>query len=223
MVLQFVLARLGAVRSTTKARSRLPNSSSSTPIAAASTTALVATRQSSTSWGKTFSPPETIISSSRPSTNSRPSSSKRPTSPVDIRPSIDVLAAAAGVALEQQAVADEDPAGLALRQLAGPRRRGSARRCPRRLAGRVSAPRAGPPGWRSWRRRPRSSRRCCRGCRRSWSIQVDAPGRRAAPSPTAATTDATRGRTRERLLGQLQDPLQHHRDHDQRVALRSPG
>ena len=37
--------------------------------------------------GKTFSPPETIISSSRPSTKSRPSSSKRPTSPVAIRPS----------------------------------------------------------------------------------------------------------------------------------------
>jgi hypothetical protein len=38
--------------------------------------------------GKTFSAPETIISSSRPSTNSRPPSSKWPTSPVDISPSM---------------------------------------------------------------------------------------------------------------------------------------
>ena len=76
-----------------------------------------ATRQSSTSCGKTFSPPETIISSSRPSTCRRPSSSNRPTSPEDISPVDDLLGPAAGVALEEQPVADEDPAGLAPRQL----------------------------------------------------------------------------------------------------------
>ena len=47
--------------------------------------------RSSTSRGKTFSPPETIISSSRPSTNRRPPASKCPTSPVLMRPSITSL------------------------------------------------------------------------------------------------------------------------------------
>src|SRR5699024_4694748 len=48
------------------ARSRCPNSSSSTPTTATSTTPVSRIRQSSTSCGKTFSPPETIMSSSRP-------------------------------------------------------------------------------------------------------------------------------------------------------------
>ncbi len=60
--------------------------------------------RSSTSRGNTFSPPLTIISSSRPSTNSRPPASKWPTSPVLISPSHDLLAAAAGVALEHHLV-----------------------------------------------------------------------------------------------------------------------
>ena len=46
---------------------------------------------SSTSPGKRFSPPETIMSSSRPSIVKRPPPSRWPTSPVDIRPSIVVL------------------------------------------------------------------------------------------------------------------------------------
>jgi hypothetical protein len=36
----------------------------------------------------TFSPPDTIISSSRPSMNRRPAASKCPTSPVDMSPPI---------------------------------------------------------------------------------------------------------------------------------------
>src|SRR5204863_9110613 len=70
----------------TKALSAWPNFSSSTPTTATSLTASCLARRSSTSAGNTFSPPETIISSSRPSTNSRPSSSTSPTSPVDINP-----------------------------------------------------------------------------------------------------------------------------------------
>ena len=141
------------------------------------------TRQSSTSLGKTFSPPETIISSSRPSTYSRPSSSKRPTSPVDISPSTHLLVAAAGVALEEQPVADEDPAGLALRRPPCRPRRGSSRPSRTAACRPCRAPRAGRAGWRSRRRRPRSSRRCCRGCRRT-GPSTSVPGRRAAPSRT---------------------------------------
>ena len=62
--------------------------SSSTPITATSTTASRSASRSSTSRGKTFSPPETIISSSRPSMKSRPAASKWPTSPLESRPSI---------------------------------------------------------------------------------------------------------------------------------------
>ena len=47
--------------------------------------------RSSTSCGKTFSPPDRIMSSSRPSMNRRPASSKCPTSPVLIIPSITSL------------------------------------------------------------------------------------------------------------------------------------
>ena len=71
---------------TTKAFRRWPNCSSSTPMTATSSTASWSASRSSTSRGKTFSPPETIISSSRPSTNRRPPASKCPTSPEDIRP-----------------------------------------------------------------------------------------------------------------------------------------
>ncbi len=50
-----------------------PQSGSSTPPSAvASTTSGCPLMRSSTSAGKTFSPPETIISSSRPLTNSKP-------------------------------------------------------------------------------------------------------------------------------------------------------
>jgi hypothetical protein len=61
---------------------------SGTPITAASAISSCVISSSSTSCGKTFSPPETIMSSSRPSMNSRPASSKWPTSPDDITPSI---------------------------------------------------------------------------------------------------------------------------------------
>ncbi len=76
---------------TTNALSRLPKSSSATPITAASATASCSSSRFSTSAGKTFSPPDTIMSSSRPSMNSRPSSSKCPTSPEDNSPSISSL------------------------------------------------------------------------------------------------------------------------------------
>src|SRR5918999_885962 len=75
-------------RVTTTAFRRWPNSSSSTPNTAASATASWPASRSSTSPGKTFSPPETIMSSSRPSMNRRPPSSKWPTSPDESRPSI---------------------------------------------------------------------------------------------------------------------------------------
>ena len=52
---------------TTKAASAWPNSSSGTPITATSATAGWWLRSSSTSAGYTFSPPDTIMSSSRPS------------------------------------------------------------------------------------------------------------------------------------------------------------
>ena len=60
---------------------RWPNFSSSTPITAASATFWCFASRSSTSAGNTFSPPETIISSLRPSTNRRPWSSRCPVSP----------------------------------------------------------------------------------------------------------------------------------------------
>src|ERR687896_63394 len=67
---------------TTKAFRRSPNSSSSTPTTAASETPWCSSRVSWTSSGYTFSPPETIMLSERPSTKSLPSSSRWPRSPV---------------------------------------------------------------------------------------------------------------------------------------------
>ena len=73
VVLDLVLAEASRpVCSTTNAFSRWPNFSSSTPIAAASWIDSCDPSSSSTSAGNTFSPPETIISSSRPSMYSRP-------------------------------------------------------------------------------------------------------------------------------------------------------
>ena len=51
---------------------------------------------SSTSSGCTFSPPETIMSSSRPSSQRSPSSSSRPTSPVWYQPSRICCSSASG-------------------------------------------------------------------------------------------------------------------------------
>ena len=91
VLLDLVLGEVLALGVTTTAFSRWPNSSSSTPNTAASAILSWPASRSSTSCGKTFSPPETIMSSSRPSTNRRPSSSKWPTSPEDIRPSMTSL------------------------------------------------------------------------------------------------------------------------------------
>ena len=98
---------------TTKAARRWPHSSSGTPISAASSMPGCSASSSSTSRGKTFSAPETIISSSRPSTCSRPWWSKWPTSPRGHQAVDDLLGAAARVALEREAVVDEDAARLA--------------------------------------------------------------------------------------------------------------
>ena len=103
---------------TTNAFSRWPNSSSSTPITATSLTASWSASRSSTSRGKTFSPPETIISSSRPSMNRRPVVVEVADVAGGEQALVVVLAAAAGVALERHLVADEDAPGLALRDLA---------------------------------------------------------------------------------------------------------
>ncbi len=63
-------------RTVTNATSRCPNSSSGTPTTAASATPGSSVSASSTGRGNTFSPPETIMSSSRPATNNRPSASR---------------------------------------------------------------------------------------------------------------------------------------------------
>ena len=83
--------------------------SSGTPITATSRTWGRSASRFSTSAGKTFSPPDTIMSSSRPSTKTRPSASRWPRSPVASRPSCRLPGAAVGVALEEHLVADEEP------------------------------------------------------------------------------------------------------------------
>ena len=108
-------------------------------------------------------------------------------SPEDIRPSTISLVSPLGVALEEQAVADEDPAGLPLRQRAAVlvedlHDRAVAAACPPR-----SGRRAGPRAWRSRRRPPRSSRRCCRGCRRS-GPSTPAASVAGSAEPDEATT-----------------------------------
>ena len=146
--------------------------------------------RSSTSAGKTFSPPETIMSSSRPSMNRRPvvvevADVAGGQQPVDL-----VLVAAAGVALELDVVADEDPARLAARRRACRPRRRASRRCraagcptvPGRLAQVLAA-------WRSSPTPPRSSRRGCRGARRSGPSSGRRPCRgRAEPETGTART-----------------------------------
>ena len=72
--------------------------------------------------------------------------------------------------------------------------------------------------WRSRRRRPRSSRRCCRGCRRSGPSSSSARSPGSAEPGGGDDLDARQVVALERLLGQRQDPLQHHRDHHERVA-----
>ena len=113
VLLQVVLGRLLRRSSHDEAIRRWPNSSSSTPIAASLGDASWRASRSSTSFGKTFSPPETIISSSRPSTNRRPALVEAADVAGRHQPVDHVLVAAAGVALEQHLVADEDAAGLA--------------------------------------------------------------------------------------------------------------
>ena len=160
----------------------MPKSSSSTPIAAASTHGRRAGPGSPRPpWGRRSRRRRRSSRRRGPRRSSRPSSSKRPDVAGGHQAVDDLLVAAAGVALEEQRVADEDPARLALRQLGRP----SSSRilhdgAARRLAGRWPAPRAGPRGWRSRRRRPRWSRRCCRGCRRT------GPSTSSARSPGSA-------------------------------------
>ena len=56
-------------------------------------------------------------------------------------------------------------------------------------------------------------------CRRTGPSSF-APGRPAAPSPGDDDLDVSRGRTPSSVSsGQLDDPLEHHRDHHQRLAV----
>ena len=72
---------------TTTATTRWPSRSSGAPTTATSRTRGWRASTSSTSSGWMFSPPETIMSSSRPTSQRSPSSSSRPTSPVWYQPS----------------------------------------------------------------------------------------------------------------------------------------
>src|SRR5581483_5376409 len=72
---------------TTTATTRWPRRSSGAPTTATSTTLGCRATTSSTSSGCTFSPPEMIMSSTRPTSHRSPSSSTLPTSPVKYQPS----------------------------------------------------------------------------------------------------------------------------------------
>ena len=122
-------------RRTTNALRRWPNSGSGTPMTAASTTSGCCAITSSTSAGNTFSPPETIMSSSRPSTNKRPSRVEVAGVAGVHEPVDDRLRAAVGVAVEQQAAAHEDAAGA----------RPAATSRPSSSSSRTSMPRGGRP------------------------------------------------------------------------------
>ena len=74
----------------------LPSRSSGAPITATSRTPGWLASTSSTSTGWMFSPPETIMSSTRPSTQRSPSASRWPVSPVWYQPSRIALASASG-------------------------------------------------------------------------------------------------------------------------------
>ena len=158
------------------------------------------------------------MSSSRPSTNSRPSASKWPTSPVAISPSMAVLVAAAGVALEQHLASRRRCGPLAPVASSPPSSSRILTTVPR--GGRPAVPGAArrstgrPP---RWPRPPRSSRRGCRGRRRrrpspGWPAGPGAPSR--SPRSRAATTCLGAGDAR----GQLEHPLEHHRHDDEGVG-----
>src|SRR5204863_10078895 len=72
---------------TTTATTRWPRRSSGAPMTATSATPGWRASTSSTSSGWMFSPPDTIMSSTRPTTHRSPSSSMWPTSPVLYQPS----------------------------------------------------------------------------------------------------------------------------------------
>ena len=154
--------------------------------------------------------------------NSRPFSSKWPTSPRGHQPVDLLLAAAAGVALELRRVADEDPAGLALGQLA----------ClvvedlDHRRRGRPCRPMPGS-----------ASRSVGRGDRRvgdlGRAVQVvdHRPERlqRALGQLTPSAEPLTKmirrcDRSRSAISSspRSSDPLQHHRHHDHRGGLVAP-
>ena len=154
-------------RLTTKACRRWPNSSSATPITAASATAGWAASRSSTSRR------EHVLAARHDHVVVAPVD-EQPAVVVEVadvaarqQPADLLLAATARVALEPRRAADEDAADLAGRRPRCRRRRGCARRC-RAPAGRPSTGRrAGRPARRPWPATPRSSRRCCRGSARS--------------------------------------------------------
>ena len=173
--------------------------------------------RSSTSRGKTFSPPETIISSSRPSTNRRPS-----------------LVEVADVAGRHEAVDDR----LAAAARCSPRRparcgRGCgrarrARRPPDRRSSyrRTAVPRGAKPAV------PGAARRSCRGrdrrpgdLRRAVEVvehvaEVVHHARRERPGQRGAAggDDAQRAEVvaADGAVAELEDPLQHHRRDDER-------
>ena len=96
-------------RTTTNATSACPNRSSGTPTTATSWMSGCWPNSSSTSIGNTFSPPDTIMSSSRPSMNKQPVvevtevAGRQQAAPL-------LLAATGRVAVEPHRSADEDPA-----------------------------------------------------------------------------------------------------------------
>ncbi len=81
---------------TTIATTRCPRRSSGTPTTATSRTAGCRASTSSTSSGWMFSPPEMIMSSTRPSIQRSPSSSRWPVSPVWYQPSRIAFSSASG-------------------------------------------------------------------------------------------------------------------------------
>ena len=159
-------------------------------MTAASATVGWAARRSSTSAGNTFSPPDTIMSSSRPSMNSRPAAVEVAEVAARQQAADVLLAAAAGVAVEAGPVADEDPADLADAELAAVVVEDPHDAARRRPAGRRRGRLRGRPGRRSSPARPRSSRRCCRGSGRTGGAPPS-PAWRRAPSRSTRCSAAT--------------------------------
>jgi hypothetical protein len=165
--------------------------------------------------GKTFSPPETIVAA----LHDQPAALVEAAHVAGRHQAVDdVLAAATGVALELGAVADEDPPRFALRQLLAVLVEDLHDRRERRLARRT--------------RRLAEVRRRRDGRVGDLGRAVDVV--EVLPElvhPVVAEVARQRGPGGRndlhpgqvvvvlRLLVELHDPLQHHRDHDQRVAL----